>query len=337
MRFGNWKTALFALALAGVLGSSARATDWFGQYHAIPREVPAIDFRTGAPMYAPPVPYGSYAKDYPGAIHGAFGHITGAVHKVIGKAADGVHMLCGMCGGKGCATCAGSGLAAPANGCGNAGCGVCAGKGGVFATGYETDGAGHKGLFGHRKGGWLPSNPNGVTIGNGGLPVGGGHCGTTASPQSPYPTSQVAPSAQAAAGKHGKSGLCGDKKCKLFHGDPGLGLCNSDPGLPPNMAPCGGCGGNGCGACKGLGSICNNCGGQGCSLCGHLLGKAHNAAGLVHGAVAKIFHIGEIKYFTGPGGPVPITPGYVPYVVPTRSPRDFFAFPPNGNGVAPDY
>ena len=39
-------------------------------------------------------------------------------------------------------------------------------------------------------------------------------------------------------------------------------------------------------------------------------------------------HRGDIKYFVGPGGPVPLTPGYVPYVVPTRSPRDFLAFPP---------
>jgi hypothetical protein len=30
----------------------------------------------------------------------------------------------------------------------------------------------------------------------------------------------------------------------------------------------------------------------------------------------------------GPGGPVPLTPGYVPYVNPVRSPRDYFAFPP---------
>jgi hypothetical protein len=41
-----------------------------------------------------------------------------------------------------------------------------------------------------------------------------------------------------------------------------------------------------------------------------------------------LFHRGEIEYFVGPGGPVPLTPGYVPYIVTTRSPRDFFAFPP---------
>ena len=39
-------------------------------------------------------------------------------------------------------------------------------------------------------------------------------------------------------------------------------------------------------------------------------------------------HAGKIKYFVGPGGPVPITPGYVPYIVTTRSPRDFLSFPP---------
>jgi hypothetical protein len=36
----------------------------------------------------------------------------------------------------------------------------------------------------------------------------------------------------------------------------------------------------------------------------------------------------HVDYFLGAGGPVPLTPGYVPYVVATRSPRDFFAFPP---------
>ena len=47
-----------------------------------------------------------------------------------------------------------------------------------------------------------------------------------------------------------------------------------------------------------------------------------SAYGLLHP------HAGQIEYFVGPGGPVPITPGYVPYVVTTRSPRDYFAFPP---------
>ena len=50
--------------------------------------------------------------------------------------------------------------------------------------------------------------------------------------------------------------------------------------------------------------------------------------GMTHALVRKVLHIGEIKWFVGPGGPVPLTPGYVPYVVTTRSPRDYFAFPP---------
>ena len=36
----------------------------------------------------------------------------------------------------------------------------------------------------------------------------------------------------------------------------------------------------------------------------------------------------KIKWFVGAGGPIPLTPGYTPYVNVTRSPRDFFAFPP---------
>lgn len=50
--------------------------------------------------------------------------------------------------------------------------------------------------------------------------------------------------------------------------------------------------------------------------------------GLPMGLASKITHKGQVQYFVGPGGPVPITPGYVPYVNVTRSPRDFLAFPP---------
>ena len=41
-----------------------------------------------------------------------------------------------------------------------------------------------------------------------------------------------------------------------------------------------------------------------------------------------MFHHNKVDCFVGPGGPVPLTPGYVPYIVTTRSPRDFFSFPP---------
>jgi hypothetical protein len=48
----------------------------------------------------------------------------------------------------------------------------------------------------------------------------------------------------------------------------------------------------------------------------------------VHGKLASILHKPKVEYFVGPGGPVPITPGYVPYIVSTRSPRDYFSFAP---------
>ena len=47
-------------------------------------------------------------------------------------------------------------------------------------------------------------------------------------------------------------------------------------------------------------------------------------------SLAAAVGIGRPKtsWFVGPGGPVPLTPGYVPYIVTTRSPREFFAFAP---------
>lgn len=353
MRFGYWKATICVLVLGGALGSSARANDPFAQYRAIPRTAQAIDLRTGQPMYAPPVPYGHYAKDPLGHVAGA----AGLVHGLFGKV-KGLHGLCGLCKGNGCNTCGGTGMTGPADGCGDAGCGSCAGKGGVFATGFD-NGAGHghgkKGLFGH---GLLPSGHSNAVVGNGGLPVGGGHHGgfghhdgAIASPQSaaPYPTSQVLPAPQGCGNngcslKHGLggglcgnklgNGLCGDKHGNNPCGDKGCGLFGGK-GLGhggPGMSACGGCGGQGCGLCNGLGGLCNNCGGAGCGLCANLKGKIH---GLLGGLLPFGGH--GVKYFTGAGGPVPITPGYVPYVVTTRSPRDFFAFPPYGNGVSPDY
>jgi hypothetical protein len=76
------------------------------------------------------------------------------------------------------------------------------------------------------------------------------------------------------------------------------------------------------------GSPCGSCGGAGCGLCGGTglcAGAGHLGAGLPAGLLGGGHHI---RWFLGAGGPVPLTPGYVPYVVATRSPRDFFAFPP---------
>ena len=98
---------------------------------------------------------------------------------------------------------------------------------------------------------------------------------------------------------------------------------------------CGHCGGAGCGSCDGS---AHGLGGDGCDGGHHggglrhkahaVLGLPRTALGTAYGFVGKVFHHGDIEYFVGPGGPVPITPGYVPYVVPTRSPRDFLSFPP---------
>jgi hypothetical protein len=68
---------------------------------------------------------------------------------------------------------------------------------------------------------------------------------------------------------------------------------------------------------------CSFCGGKGCSHCLSGLGSG------LHARLASRLHLGpRVDYFVGAGGPVPLTPGYVPYVVVTRSPRDFFSFPP---------
>lgn len=278
MRFGHggrltpavWAAGLFAML---GLASSARATDWFGDWHTIPRETLALDYRTGQPMQAPAIPFGHYAKESLGSR--AMGYLNGFKAGAMGKLSA-IHALCGLCGGKGCGSCGGCGLASKEV-CGDAGCGLCARKGAVLPTSFGC-----------------------------GLD---GKCGPVASPQAPC----VVPSGQGQPCVKGGKCLPGPI-VKPGCGDP----CMGDPG----------CGGMpGCGAC----------GGKGCGLCLGGPGKLKSLLGMPHALVAKALHIGEIKYFNGPGGPVPLTPGYVPYVVPTRSPRDFFAFPPMGNGVQPDY
>ena len=54
------------------LATSVRADGWHLQY-TIPREVPAYNFSTGGEYYAPPVPYGHYAKDYQAEVAKAVG------------------------------------------------------------------------------------------------------------------------------------------------------------------------------------------------------------------------------------------------------------------------
>jgi hypothetical protein len=367
MRIGNRRglVAAFALVAAACVGAGEAKADWgikdaFDWMHTIPRVTYAKDYRTGGIYYAPPIPYGHYAKDpighvyntASGAVHGAAGHVTGAVHQVAGK-------LCGACGGKGCGTCGGTGLLGHGHGGGgDAGCTDCMGGHGGGAGGH---GLGHGGPYnfaGGYGGGAVPAG-YAVENGHGGLFKGllghkkAGHGavmpthGGMASPQGvPVATPQgaVYPTGQAAGhGFGGHKGLFGGHDGNVVGA--GAGLCGGCGGQGSILGNgCGGCGGDGlcgngndpcgpdgqCGLCRGNGLFnggpCGACGGTGhCKeALGKLAGKAHGALGYLKGLHPK----NKIKYFVGPGGPVPLTPGYVPYINPVRSPRDFFAFPP---------
>ena len=326
MRFGHWRGVMLAVALVSSSMATSRTARADGFHHTLPDEVLARDLNTGGVYMAPPVPWGHYAKD------GLFDHFY---NKPCG--------ICGLLKGKGAGLCGGHGLlghGGSGKGCGGAGCGLlghggkgCGGAGcGLF---HQKDSCGDPGCGGH-----------GRRIKDCGLCKGKG-CGlckssgagdpiySLASEQSP-PAKVIAtapPSAPVASPQG-----CVEPGCKLgkghHDGDPcgscggkGCGLCGGLGKLFGHHGdPCGSCGGKGCGLCGKLKSKfggCGFCGGQGCSKCGgignHLKGKL---SGLLHP------HRGDIQYFVGPGGPVPLTPGYVPYVVPTRSPRDFLAFPP---------
>ena len=362
MRFSLWRGALLASAIAAMTtvgGAPAFAGGFLGiGHHSIPRETLAQDFRTGDVMYAPPVPYGHYTKDLAGCIHNAAGLAHGMLGKVCGLCL-GRGLGCGACGGSGClhGNACGS--------CGGAGCNDCGGLGllqghglglghkigggcGAGVSGCDGgDGCGHGHLagggFGHGQGGL-----GGGLLHHKDAACGTAGCGVSASGQSSGPV-YVQPSSQTVS----SCGTCGGSG--MLHGglfgrrDSACGSCGGQ-GLLGGLghggggSACGSCGGAGCGACGGSGlfgghggSACNSCGGAGCGLCGGsgLLGglksKLHSAAGLPLGVGSSLlgkFGHGGVDYFVGPGGPVPITPGYVPYINPVRSPRDFFAFPP---------
>lgn len=308
MRFGNWQGVALAFAVSAVLAIATNSAMADG--HVIPREVAAVDVNTGGPYYAPPIPYGHYAKDCLGTIHNCIGLVRGCLFGAC-------HKGCGACGGRGCGLCGGSGLCG-GNGCGgptDPSCG--GGNTGCMACGGSSRGCG----FCHGRGLFR------------------GHKNPCTDPCSGFASTIIA-SSQAAPAPSAQSG-CGVGGCGLpfqhsHHRGLGRGCglcggrgCNScgDPYTTMGGDPCGACGGRGCGLCGGRGlggNGCSACGGRGCGLCG----GGHHLLGLPSALVSKLLHRGEIKYFTGPGGPVPLTPGYVPYVVTTRSPRDYFAFPP---------
>ena len=197
-------------------------------------------------------------------------------------------------GGSGCGHGDGGGCSS-GHGWGGSGggCGFCFGKG-LFHHGDDC-GSGHSGLghgLGHKKH-FAPCHSSTVVA-----------------------TSQAQPAPQVVVGPSAQN-LCADPGCKIFGKHKHLG------GLLSKLH-CRSCGGSGCGNCGGSG-LCGNCGGKGCGNC--LSGLGSKAHGLL-GSLTGLLHQQKIDYFVGPGGPVPLTPGYVPYIVTTRSPRDFFAFPP---------
>jgi hypothetical protein len=330
---------LAAIALATVIATGAIVSSSSARAglicHTIPREVVAVDVNTGGEYMAPPVPYGCYAKDPLGTIAKCLGSVCGLLH----GCCPGCHGAgCDQCGGTGkcghCPLCCGPNLISISHDCGD----PCAACGGV---GHGCGFCGWHDLF-HGKG-CAP----GVPCGNGGSVCSSqgakpcsvaGHASTICpSLQKPIISPQTScPSPQSPCGLAG----C-NLKMRHFH-KMGKG-CNACNGIGCGFClgrdlckgvVCSSCGGAGCPSCGGVGIIpckphgipCTACGGHGCKLCGGtgVCGLLGAGAGLV----AKVFHIGEIEYFVGPGGPVPITPGYVPYVVTTRSPRDYFAFPP---------
>jgi hypothetical protein len=269
-------------------------------FHTIPRTVDAYNFTTGGPYYAPPIPYGHYAKDPVGAIsgcvscrlHGALGGGACLLHK--GNGGHAGLGGCGACGGKGCGLCKGLG-----------GCGACGGKGcGLCSKG---------GLFAKHHGDPVFAAPAGTAIVG---PV-------AATAQAPAPTFA---SGQAPCGVNGCGIFAGHRHLGHGKNGRGCGLCHGK-----GCGPCGGdglsdgCGDSGCGLCSGLGHGCSFCGGKGC---GHCLSGLGSGVHSKLASITSILHKPKVEYFVGPGGPVPITPGYVPYIVSTRSPRDYFSFAP---------
>ena len=348
MRSGHWQRVTFAIALGCAFATgTGRPVSAIGIIHhkTIPREVLAQDFRTGKVMMAPPIPYGCYAMDPLGAVHNAGGMAFGAIHGIAGK----IHGICEKCGGGLCGICGGNGSTngRDCNACGGDGCSNCgdnglAGHCGLFHHKDRISATDSCSLFGHHRGGAGQSCI--------GLGCGMDIASAQSAPVAPAKTMSI-PSAQVYSGVIASSqmpAVCGGclgmgrtargAGCGLCGGRGFLGFGHGGSANSHGSA-CGNCGGRGCGLCGGMGlghnkgNACSNCGGAGCALCSGGGGLKSHLLGLPMGLVNKALHRGEIQYFVGAGGPVPLTPGYVPYINPVRSPRDYFAFPPFSDQV----
>lgn len=295
MRFGNWRGMPLWLSLSTALGlglglvSSARADGLILQ-HTIPREVDAYNFTTGGAFNAPPVPFGHYAKD--SLVYGATTCLTCRLQSLMGM--GGGHSWFHNHDG------AGQGHG---DGCGHNwfghGHGDPVASDGVYAETYGAKGWG----------GAVASAPGGVAYS-----TSSGHAG--------YATTMPLSTAQTTAQPSGQS-ICGQAGCHV-------GGRHSHLGSLLGHGGCASYGDPGCGHSGGHfqeGAVCSHCGGAGCS---HCLGGHQWGAGL-HGKLASLaggLRHPKVQWFLGAGGPVPLTPGYVPYIVVTRSPRDFLSFAP---------
>jgi hypothetical protein len=178
--------------------------------------------------------------------------------------------------------------------------------------GNDGCGSGH-GLFGHHGDSAcvVPGCGGGAGCGH----LGNGHgcgAGTAVVGGGPYPAS-----AQAAPVPSGQSG-CGAPGCHISKHHFHLGHHGNGDGM---------CGEPGCGSTRkhGHGTGCGLCGGRGCGNC---LSGLNSGLHSRLASLSAMLHPQKVSYFVGAGGPVRLTPGYVPYIVATRSPRDYFAFPP---------
>ena len=303
MRFENWRGMPLAIGLAAALGlglgwSRTARADGYHLHPTIPRTVAAYDFTTGGEFMAPPVPYGHYAKDDLLGSHHLLGCVSCRIHALLGGHGGG--RTCGFCGGKGCGHCSGGGF------------------------------------FGHGGAGSACSGPG---CGGGGFGMGLGHHGPQAncahgpaaratsdtvptrcrwsrrrarrhwSARPSFTPRRKTPAASSAAASRPVILIARDsirvwdvpgRLRRLRRGRDARRLRRSGFRFV-------------------RGKVCRFCGGKGC-----LSLPLQTARDLLAG----LFRHQKVEYFIGAGGPVPITPGYVPYVNVTRSPRDFFAFPP---------
>jgi hypothetical protein len=360
MLFGQWRGLQLALALATTFGLSlglAQSAQADGQifHHTIPRVSAAYNYSTGGEFYAPPVPYGHYAKDIHGDALRAAGCVACKLHALCGLA--GCHSLfhkgcgdggaCGSGYGYGGGACNGGqgplgtngGIPAGANGGTSAGVngGIPAGtyaNSGTFGPGGAIAGGANSNLG-------LGTEYTGVVRAGGVGSLGAtsvGFAATGSDPTgqinlSPYGPSSCCQPGCTIQGVHshpgnwqgaGASGGFGP----AGGGGPGYGPGGGGPGYGPGGGGPGYGPGGGAGYGPGGGTGCGFCGGKGCAKC---LSAIKACCAAVHGKIASCvgaLHAPKVQWFLGAGGPVPLTPGYVPYIVVTRSPRDFFAFPP---------